>query len=444
MAPDPAPSRRRLPRGRSALTPDERDRTHRLRLQAATVDVVTEKGYAQARITDICTRARVATRDLYAQYANKQELVLSTCDAIVDDAFAAILATSLRSRRPPNDVEGAVAGVLVPFAQWLAAHPAHAMLALVDVFSAGAEGPPYRRALAVRLQSLLTEALEPVTADGRLSEASIAVVATGALQSFEHRVRTDRARSLVAVATELAGWAASYRTSPPPPSLRRRAAAVPEPPPAPRPQPLPRNAPRLPRQFVVPHQNDRILRAVFELTARDGYAGTTIPAIAAEARISIRTFYQHFPSKHDAFTAAYDFAFGQLFGATWDAVSAATEWSDAVIAGLDSWASFVETDTEMARFGSNDASTAGRDAVGKVDEAYASFATLFARGTPGGHELSDAVAYAIAGGIGGLVGRWIAEGRAAEIRELLPHLIYAALAPVLGDERALARSGFAR
>lgn len=443
MAPDPAPSRRRLPRGRSALTPDERDRTHRLRLQAATVAVVTEKGFAQARINDICARARVATRDLYAQYANKQELLLSTCDAIVDDAFEAILAASLRSRRPPTDVEGAVAGVLVPFAQWLADRPDHAMLVLVDVFSAGAEGPPYRRALAVRLQALLTEALEPVAADGRLSEASIAVVATGALQGFEHRVRTDRARSLPAVATELAGWAADYRTSPPPPVLRR-AAAVSEAPAPPRPQPLPRNTPRLPRQFVVPHQNDRILRAVFELTAREGYAGTTIPAIAAEARISIRTFYQHYPSKHDAFTAAYDFAFGQLFGATWEAVSAATEWSDAVVAGLESWASFVETDTEMARFGSNDALTAGRDAVGKIDEAYASFATLFARGTPGGRELSDAVAYAIAGGIGGLVGRWIADGRAAEIRELLPHLIYAALAPVLGDEPALARSGLAR
>src|SRR5690606_31211681 len=103
---------------------------------------------------------------------------------------------------------------------------------------------------------------------------------------------------------------------------------------------------RLPRQFVVPHQNDRILRAVFELTAREGYAGTTIPAIAAEAHISIRTFYEHFPSKHDAFTAAYDFAFGQLFAATWDAVSAEEHWPDAVAAGLGAWAAFVETDTE--------------------------------------------------------------------------------------------------
>lgn len=405
---------------------------------------MTEKGFSEARINDICTRARVATRDLYAQYANKQELLLSTCDAIADDAFKAITAASLSDRRPPSDVEGAVAGVLVPLARRLAARPAHSTLLLVDAFSAGAEGPAYRRALAARLQAVLTEALEPVAADGRLSDPSIAIVATGALQAFEHRLRTDRARSLPGVATELAGWAAAYRTASPPLSLPPPATTtVTEAPPAPRPQPLPRNAQRLPRQFVVPHQRDRILRAVFELTAREGYAGTTIPAIAAEAHISIRTFYQHFPSKHDAFTAAYDVAFGQLFAATWDAVSAAESWTDAVIAGLDAWATFVEVDTEMARFGSNDALTAGRDAVGKIDEAYASFSTLFARGTPGDRSVSDVVAYAIAGGIGGLVGRWIADGRAAEIRELLPHLIYAGLAPVIGDAPALGLSGLA-
>lgn len=401
-----------------------------------------EKGFADARINDICTRARVATRDLYAQYANKQELLLSTCDEIVDDAFQAVTAASLGDRRPPTDVEGAVAGVLVPLARRLAARPAHSTLVLVDVFSAGAEGPPYRRALAARLQSVLTDALEPVSDDGRLSEISIAVVAVGTLQAFEHRLRTGRARSLPGVATELAAWAAGYRTAVPPPAPRPAPAAE-APPAAPRPQPLPRNTQRLPRQFVVPHQRDRIIRAVFELTAREGYAGTTIPAIAAEAHISIRTFYQHFPSKHDAFTAAYDFAFGHLFASTWDAVSAEQSWSDALIAGLDAWATFVEVDTEMARFGSNDALTAGRDAVGKIDEAYASFSTLFARGTPGDRAVSDVVAYAIAGGLGGLIGRWIADGRAAEIRELLPHLIYAGLAPVLGDDEAQRLSGLA-
>ena len=43
--------------------------------------------------------------------------------------------------------------------------------------------------------------------------------------------------------------------------------------------------------------------------ARDeGYAGITIPAICAAAQISKRTFYEHFESKDEAFTAAFDVA----------------------------------------------------------------------------------------------------------------------------------------
>lgn len=53
------------------------------------------------------------------------------------------------------------------------------------------------------------------------------------------------------------------------------------------------------------------------------------------------------------------------------------------------------------------------------------------------------MAYATAGGIGGLVGSWIADGHAAEIEQLLPHLLYAALAPATGDDEALQLSGLA-
>lgn len=316
MAPDPSPSNPRLPRGRSALTADDRGRAHRLRLQDATVEVVTESGFAETRIRDICARAHVASRDLYAQYENKQELLISTCDAIVDDACDAVRGALRDAREPPTEIEAAIAGVLVPLARRLAARPLHSSLVLVEVFSAGAEGPPYRRTLVARLKALLTDAIEAVPGDGGLSEPSIAVVAAGSLQSFEHRIRGGRARSLPGVAAELSGWAARYRTADPLPLPRPPLPTEPRPR-APRAQPLPRNTQRLPRQFVVPHQRDRILRAVFELTAREGYAGTTIPAIAAEAQISMRTFYQHFPSKHAAFTAAYDHAFGRLFTSTW-------------------------------------------------------------------------------------------------------------------------------
>lgn len=424
----------RLPRGRSALAADDRGRAHRERLEEALVTTVAAKGFPDARVRDVCATARVAPRDLYAHFADKQELLLSTCDRIAEDAFAAIPEASAA-----DTLQEAVAGVLTPVARSLAARPAHADLVLIDVFSAGAVGPAYRAQLVRRLQGRLGDAVAHRPGGVALSEVALAVAAAGTLQAFERRLLAGRAGTLPKVAAELAGWAATYATTAPRTLPRpERCSAPPGPPPAA--QPLPRNTQRLPRQFVRPHQRERILRAIFTLTSREGYGGTTIPAIAREAQVSLRTFYEHFASKEEAYTAAYDLAYGRLFSASWDAVAPQSTWVGRVRAGLGAWATFVRDETPLARFGASDVLTAGRAAAAKTDDAYASFADLFARDRADGGP-SRIVAYATAGGIGGLVGRWIMDGHAPEVQRLLPHLIYAALAPAVGDEEAIALSG---
>lgn len=439
-APHPTP---RLPRGLNALDPDDRGRVHRQRLQDALVGLVAERGFPETSIREICSRAHVGPRDLYAQYPGKQELLLGTCDGIVAEAVAAVH-ESQRAASPPADVEAAIAGVLVPFARSLASRPDHASLVLVDVFSAGAAGPPFRRGLVTRLRGLLADALSAVPVPRTLSEASLIVVAAGVLQAFQRRVRLGRARSLPAAATELAAWAARYQTGAP----RPLPTPVPVPigattPPATDPaiEPLPRNTQRLPRQFVVPHQRDRILRAVVTLAARDGYAAMSIPGIATEAQISIRTFYQHFASKHEAFEAIYDQAFGGLFARTRGASTRQESWIDAVRDGVRAWVVFIATEPGMARFGVSDVLTAGRETVEKVDDAYSAFADLFGAGRPGDAPVSELVSYAIAGGLGGLIADWIADGRATDAPQLEPHLVYAILAPATGDAEALRASG---
>ncbi|MBF6621309.1 MAG: TetR/AcrR family transcriptional regulator [Patulibacter sp.] len=414
---------------------------HRQRLQDALVTLVAERGFPETSIREICSHAHVGPRDLYAQYPGKQELLLSTCDAIVAEAIAAVRASQRAATTPPDSVESAVASVLVPFARALSSRPAHASLILVDVFSAGAVGPPYRRGLVTQLRGLLADALAELPFPRTLSEASLIVVAAGVLQAFQRRIRTGRTRSLPAAALELAAWAAQYQTVAPLPLPAPIGATAPATDPAI--EPLPRNTQRLPRQFVVPHQRDRILRAVVTLAARDGYAAMSIPGIAAEAQISIRTFYQHFASKHEAFEAIYDHAFGRLFARTWGASTQQESWLDAVREGVRAWVAFIATEPGMARFGVSDVLTAGREAVEKVDDAYSAFADLFAAGRPGDEPVSELVSYAIAGGIGGLIAHWIADGRATDAPQLEPHLVYAILAPATGDAEALHASGLA-
>jgi AcrR family transcriptional regulator len=439
MATDRAQPRPRLPRGANALPPSDRDRVHRQRIQDALVVLVAEQGFADTSIRDVCTRSQVAARDLYVLYPGKQELLLATCDALVRETCDAV-ASARRAASPADDIAQTVATVLDPIAQAIVTRPAHANLVLVDVFSAGAAGPPYRRELVTRLRRLLADALSGRPGADGLSEASLTVVAAGTLQLFEHRVRTGKARTLPKLVPQLAAWAASYRTaSPLPLPIQPAAAPVPDAPTSD--GGLPRDARNLPRQFVVPHQRERIMRAVVELSVDEGYAGIGIPAIAGQAQISNRTFYQHFPSKHDAFVAVYDHAFGKLFARTWAAASRQTSWTSAVHEGVRAWAGYVATEPGLARFGFSDVLTVGREAVEKVDDAYRAFADLFGRGRPGDPEIPDAIAYAIAGGVAGLVASWVTAGHAQNVQQLIPHMTYAVLAPSIGDSEALHVSG---
>ena len=55
----------------------------------------------------------------------------------------------------------------------------------------------------------------------------------------------------------------------------------------------------------------RLLDAMSHTVALKGYADTTIADLAAEARVSRRTFYEHFDDKAQCLIALYDAASAQ-------------------------------------------------------------------------------------------------------------------------------------
>ena len=52
----------------------------------------------------------------------------------------------------------------------------------------------------------------------------------------------------------------------------------------------------------------RLLDAMADAVAHKGYADTTIADLAAGARVSRRTFYEHFSSKEECLIALYEAA----------------------------------------------------------------------------------------------------------------------------------------
>ncbi|MTE11988.1 TetR/AcrR family transcriptional regulator [Nocardia aurantiaca] len=69
---------------------------------------------------------------------------------------------------------------------------------------------------------------------------------------------------------------------------------------------LPRGRHGLPRETVVADQRDRILLAMAEAMAENGYVGTPVAAVIKRAGVSRETFYEQFRSKEDCFEAAYE------------------------------------------------------------------------------------------------------------------------------------------
>lgn len=69
---------------------------------------------------------------------------------------------------------------------------------------------------------------------------------------------------------------------------------------------LPRGRHRLPRAVVAASQRRRLLVAMADQVAEQGYARTTAAAVYGRAGVSSKAFYDHFIDKEDCFLAAYD------------------------------------------------------------------------------------------------------------------------------------------
>jgi len=69
---------------------------------------------------------------------------------------------------------------------------------------------------------------------------------------------------------------------------------------------LPRGPHKLSRDEVVRSQRGRLMRAMAEAMAENGYAHTSVADVLRRARVSRETFYQLFSSKQECFIAAYE------------------------------------------------------------------------------------------------------------------------------------------
>jgi AcrR family transcriptional regulator len=212
------------------------------------------------------------------------------------------------------------------------------------------------------------------------------------------------------------------------------------------PERLPRGRHGLPRRFIVHNQRERMLLAVAEAVAEQGFVTTTVADIIARARLSRRTFYEHFADKEECYLAAYDAVVEQLLTAVGQAYAQAEGWPQKVHDGLETFLAYLAAEPAFARMCIVEVVAAGPDARSRRDAAMRVFVDFLEPGraeAPRGLVVPALAAEVVVGGIYEIIYARLQRDAADELVEMLPDLLFCALVPYIGHraaERAVAQA----
>jgi AcrR family transcriptional regulator len=194
----------------------------------------------------------------------------------------------------------------------------------------------------------------------------------------------------------------------------------------------------LPREFVTENQRGRLTAGIIATVAEHGYHDATITQIAAAAGVSRRTFYAYFSAKQECFFDAYDQIGAHLREAGAAAAAPYEEWADRVAAKLRSALEVFAANPDLVRFYLVEAPRAGDEVAARYRHgAVRALADLTADRPPSVREPSEAVEYALMGGMAALIADRVQAGEGDRLPELLPDLLELVLTPYLGREAAV-------
>lgn len=174
-----AGERWRPPRGRHRLPPEVIADSQRRRLLEAAVQVAAEKGVAEMTIAEMTTHAGVSRTTFYELFDDKIGCYLAAHDDAVERLLRAVVDAYESERRWPERVAAGLAALL----DGLAADPALAKLAMVDVGTAGPAAQRRHRAIVQRMAPLFEEGRD-FAPGGRSLPANTSRMAIGSVSGM--------------------------------------------------------------------------------------------------------------------------------------------------------------------------------------------------------------------------------------------------------------------
>ena len=184
---DPA---RAIKRGPSRIPPEVVAATQRDRLFDALVQTVAQKGYANARVSDICQAAGVTRPAFYALFEGKDEAFVAT----YKHGTSVLLALMEDAYRQAGQWRAGSRAALRVLLDVLAAVPAFATMALVEIDSVGPAAQVEREKLLQRFNDFFAEA--PGADDLLMPQEIIGSIVGGIYATIRRHVAEGRTAAL--------------------------------------------------------------------------------------------------------------------------------------------------------------------------------------------------------------------------------------------------------
>jgi len=192
--------------------------------------------------------------------------------------------------------------------------------------------------------------------------------------------------------------------------------------------------PALPREFIAQHKQRRIMDALAELTAEQGYEATKISDIVRRAGVARKTLYDNFEGKEEVFLAAFDSARDEVMRRVEEGgADADGDWQEQIEGGLAAFLGFVAEQPTLARMCMIEALSATPATTKRYEDALEAFVELTRRTLPQDGRLPDTIAETVVGGVAWIVYQQIRRGEAARAEDLLPELTEFMTAPYLAS-----------
>jgi AcrR family transcriptional regulator len=176
---------------------------------------------------------------------------------------------------------------------------------------------------------------------------------------------------------------------------------------------------------VAEHQRARILQAMTQLVAEQGFHAVTITGLCKRARVTERPFYDQFRNLEECFLAVYDSILEHYLGQVLEAYGAPLPWDGVLKGALNA---ILETTAEHpadAHLVLVDALTAGPRGIERNRELSGAFQAQFARqaaDAPGPNAVPGIVLRGLVGGAREVIYNRVAAARTAELPSLLDPL----------------------